>query len=108
MYIGEAFVDVLDRIEEFACTDSVSDIQIDGHIRRISEIAETGVLWKHDFRRAIVFMDLWPKYLEIVKGNVNFDRVFSYRGFETFFIDNMYWIKHTNRAFNLKIGEIVI
>ena len=55
------------NIQVLAVANGVADFHVDGHARRVGEIAEFGFLRQHEFRSAVVLVNLRRKHLEILE-----------------------------------------
>jgi hypothetical protein len=88
--------------------DGVFDVDVDGHIGRICEVAQLRNIGQHDFVRAVVFVDMGLVNLQVGECDFGFQQVLVQFGDEVFVGANHHGVEHINGLVELAIHAIVV
>ena len=102
------FVVVLHVFQLCARANDDLDFHIHRHGRRVREIPQSGLLRKHEFRGAVVLVDLRTVQIEVLEFHHDFKPVFFEHAVVVLLRENVHRVEHVNRAFNLIAHKLIV
>ena len=102
------FVVVLHVVQLCARANDDLDFHIHRHGRRVREIPQSGLLRKHQFRGAVVLVDLRAVQIEVLEFHHDFKTVFFEHTVVVLLRENVHRVEHLYRAFNLIAHKIIV
>ena len=105
---GDRLVDDSRLVHIQCVADGVFDVDVNGHIGRVCEVAQLRNVWEHDFVRAVVFVDVGLVNLQVGEGDFGFQQVLVQFSDEVFVGANHHGVEHINGLVELAIHAIVV
>ena len=106
--IGDLLGNDFRMIHVFRVANNVLNVDIQGHIGGIRNVADFGLLGKQFLGGSIVFIDDGWMQFEIVEMDNEFQKVLVFFGYIIILGTNMNGVKHLNGLLKLNVDKIII